>query len=238
VVRFSQVHENRVKAWLKSKDIDVKKPGVALSVLFLSISSFLIPLRADHIREERERWKIYHRDVEPTQAVTRWNVPFKTVNRGDLETVSVISTFGAPRLSYVRGHFHTGVDMIPKHSGGRKIYVYPMAAGVVCSIHLGDPHRTVVVKHRLANEEILYTSYKHLQEVYVSNGQAVTPETSLARLYTREEARALGGRYDHLHLEVRKKFDDYGVASWATMNKTDLDLRFLDPWKFMKEKIK
>ena len=112
-----------------------------------------------------------------------------------------------------------------------------MAAGVVCSIHLGDPHKTVVVKHQLTNGEILYTSYKHFQKVYVTNGQQVTDETPLARLYTRGEAKVLGGNYDHLHLEIRKKFDDFGVASWATMTKTDLELRFHDPWNFMNKLI-
>lgn len=216
----------------------MKKQVLVFAVLFLFTGPFLNQLFADHIQQDKERWKIFYKDVTPRQTVTQWRVPFKTKNRSDPGTISVISTFAAPRLSYVRGHFHTGVDMIPKNARGQQIYVYPMAAGVVCSIHLGDPHRTVVIKHRLANGEMLYTSYKHFQEIYVTNGQEVTPETPLARLYTRDEARALGGRYDHLHLEVRKKFDDYGVASWATMKKTDLDLRYLDPWKFMKEKIK
>jgi murein DD-endopeptidase MepM/ murein hydrolase activator NlpD len=210
--------------------------AVALSILFSGF--FLNYLVADHIQQDKERWKIFYQDVTPRQTVTQWKIPFKTANRFDLSTISVISTFGAPRMSYVKGHFHTGLDLIPRNSRGKQIYVYPMAVGIVCSIHLGDPHRTVVIKHRLANGEILYTSYKHLQEIWVTNGQAVTPETPLARLYTRDEARALGGRYDHLHLEVRKRFDDYGVASWATMKKADLDLRYDDPWKFMKEKIK
>ena len=113
-----------------------------------------------------------------------------------------------------------------------------MAEGAVCSIHLGDPHRTVVVKHKLSNGETLYTSYKHLQEIYVVNGQQVTPDTRVGRLYTATEASALGGNYHHLHLEIRKKFDDYGVASWATLTREDLDKRFHAPRQFMKENIK
>jgi murein DD-endopeptidase MepM/ murein hydrolase activator NlpD len=216
----------------------MKKQVIFLSVLIVFVGFSLKPCFADHIEKNKKRWKIFYKNITPNQTVKQWKVPFKTKNRTDLSTISIISTFGAPRLSYVRGHFHTGVDMIPKKNNGQHIYVYPMAAGVVCSIHLGDPHRTVVVKHQLANGETLYTSYKHFQEVYVTNGQQVTHETPLARLYTRSEARAQGGRYDHLHLETRKKFDDYGVASWATMTKADLNLRFSDPWKFMKDNIK
>ena len=209
---------------------------LGFGVLFMLFS--LGHLFGDLIQTEKEKWKIFYTDLAPVAPVKQWKVPFKTKNRTDIKTIRVISTFGAPRLSYVKGHFHTGIDMIPDQRGNGLIYVFPMESGVVCSVHLGDPHRTVVVKHRLAGGETIYTSYKHLQEIYVVNGQQVTQETRLGRLYTRSEADAQGGRYDHLHLEIRKKFDDYGVASWATMTKADLDLRFLDPLKFVKEKVK
>jgi len=86
-----------------------------------------------------------------------------------------------------------------------------MARGVVCSIHLG--------------------------EVYVKNGQEVDPDTRLARLHTREEAKKLGGFFDHLHLEVRKKFDDYGCASWLTMTRTEPDEYFTDPAAFITQHV-
>ncbi|NIM13968.1 MAG: peptidoglycan DD-metalloendopeptidase family protein [Candidatus Aminicenantes bacterium] len=193
---------------------------------------------ADHIQEDKERWKPFYINVTPSQTVNQWKVPFKTENRNRLNTVRVLSTFGAKRLSYVRGHFHTGIDLIPANSREQFIYVYPMAEGVVCSIHLGDPHKTVVIKHKLSSGKVIYTSYKHLQKILVTNGLQVTTDTRLGRLYTADEARALGGNYNHLHLETRKKFDDYGVASWATLTRADLDRRFYDPWKFMKENIR
>jgi murein DD-endopeptidase MepM/ murein hydrolase activator NlpD len=193
---------------------------------------------ADYIQENKEIWKTFYLDVTPSQTVKQWKVPFKTQNRSLLSTVRVISTFGAPRLSYVRGHFHTGIDLIPANNRETSIFVYPMAEGVICSIHLGHPHKTVVVKHKLSTGKIIYTSYKHLQEILVTNGQEVTPETNLGRLYTAGEARELGGNYNHLHLEIRKEFDDFGVASWGTLTRADLDRRFYDPWKFMKDNIK
>jgi hypothetical protein len=90
-------------------------------------------------------------------------------------------------------------------------YVYPMARGVVCSVHLG--------------------------EVYVKNGQEVDPDTRLARFYTREEARKMGGLFDHQHLEVRKEFDDYGCASWLTMTRTGLYEYFTDLAAFIGQHV-
>jgi murein DD-endopeptidase MepM/ murein hydrolase activator NlpD len=191
-----------------------------------------------HIENDKKRWEPYYLNVSPSEEVSAWKVPFNTNDRTNLKTIRMISTFGAPRLSYVKGHFHTGIDLIPKKNNDESVYIFPMAAGSVCSIHLGDPHRTVVIKHKLPGGEILYTSYKHLQAIYVANGQHVTTNTRLGRLYTRAEAAALGGNYNHLHLEIRKQFDDFGVASWATLKKEDLDKRFHDPWMFMTKNIK
>jgi murein DD-endopeptidase MepM/ murein hydrolase activator NlpD len=108
---------------------------------------------------------------------------------------------------------------------------------VVCSVHLGAPHTTVVVRHKLKDGSTLFTSYKHLAEVYVDNGEGVDTNAILGRLFSRAEAKKLGGNYDHLHFEVRKKFDDYGVASWATMTKAELKERFYAPLKFLKKKL-
>jgi murein DD-endopeptidase MepM/ murein hydrolase activator NlpD len=207
---------------------------------FLLIIIAFIPvlLISDHIENDKGRWKAYFNDSEPINKVNKWLLPFKSKNRTDRNNIKVVSTFGSHRNSYLKGHKHTGLDLVPKKKAGKYVNVYPMADGVVCSIHLGDPHRTIVVKHRLDDGSVIYTSYKHLKESYVENGQQVGPDTKLARLYTKKEAREIGGNYDHLHLEIRKKFDDYGVASWATLSKTDLEKRFYDPLKFIKERIK
>jgi murein DD-endopeptidase MepM/ murein hydrolase activator NlpD len=175
--------------------------------------------------------------VDPPVPVDRWYLPFLTSDRHDLATVNVLSVFGAPRDSYVRGHRHSGIDMVPKKHEGY-VYVYPIAHGIVCSIHLPHPHQTVVVKHKTDQGKIYYSCYKHLREYYVTNAQVVTPETKLARLYTRKEAvEGQGGRFDHLHLEIRKRFDDAGCASWLSMSEEDLDLRCYDPLAFLKEHL-
>jgi murein DD-endopeptidase MepM/ murein hydrolase activator NlpD len=163
-------------------------------------------------------------------------VPFKTDNRYKLNTIKIISVFGAPRDTYLKGHIHTAVDIIPLKSE-EYTYVYPMADGVICSIHLGHPHKTIVIKHMMPDSSIIYTSYKHLQEIYVKYGQEVDQETKLARLYTSKEAKKQGGSFDHLHLEIRKSFYDYGCASWLTMTNEELNKYFYNPMDFMKKNL-
>lgn len=201
----------------------------------------LITLAAPgHIEELREDFKPAFKDVEPKHAVDQWRVPFETDDRTKISTIRLISHFGAGRRSYIKGHIHTGVDLIRrKDRPGRpgNVYILPVARGVVCSIHLGAPHTTVVVRHKLKDGSTLFTSYKHLAEVYVDNGEGVDTKTILGRLFSKAEAKKLGGNYDHLHFEVRKKFDDYGVASWATMTKAELKERFYAPLKFLKQKL-
>jgi murein DD-endopeptidase MepM/ murein hydrolase activator NlpD len=189
-------------------------------------------LWADQLTAEAERFKDAYVEVTPDLAVDGWQLPFAVKDRRSLKGMAVVSTFGAGRQSYLRGHRHTGLDLVPRPKPRGYVEVYPMANGVVCSIHLSDPHPTVVVQHRLADGTIMFTSYKHLGGIDVHNGQQVTPTTQIGRLYTADEARRLGGNYDHLHLEVRTDFDDYGVASWLTMTQRDLD-----PLLFLRQQL-
>jgi murein DD-endopeptidase MepM/ murein hydrolase activator NlpD len=226
---------------MNRRDYFNRRITIASIIILIGVllSAFIDFSLADYIQENSARWREYYSEVDPPVAVHRWYVPFNTAHRGDIRTVRVISSFGTTRYSYVRGHIHTGVDIVPRRrTKGEYVYVYPLADGVICSIHLGHPHRTVVIKHRMLSGAIIFTSYKHLQEIYVKSGERVDPSTRLARLYTREEALALGGSYDHLHLEIRKRFDDFGVASWATMNREQLKMRFYDPWVFMRRHVK
>jgi murein DD-endopeptidase MepM/ murein hydrolase activator NlpD len=193
---------------------------------------------AGEIEKEAARFEDGFRDSESLPVSTEWLLPFETADRKSLKTIRVVSVFGAMRRSYKKGHIHTAIDLVPRKKTKGTIKVFAMSHGSVCSIHLGEPHRTVVIKHRLPDGSDLFTSYKHLAEVFVENGQGVDSGTTLGRLYTRKEARALGGNYDHLHLEVRKAFDDFGVASWLTMTREDLDRRFLDPLPFLKKHLR
>lgn len=189
-----------------------------------------------YIEATRAYYKSAYSDAKPEKRVNAWLVPFDTKDRFSLRTIRVISIFGDHRDSYLKGHIHTATDMIPAQKADT-VYVYPIAEGVVCSIHLTHPHKTIVVKHLQKNGQIVFSSYKHLQEIYVWNGMQVDCHTKLARLYTRQETKKYKGSYDHLHLEIRKSFYDYGCASWLTMNSSDLNELFYNPLSFLKEHL-
>lgn len=189
-----------------------------------------------YIEATRLYYKEAYQAIKPAELVSSWMVPFDVSNRYDIRSIRVVSVFGDHRESQLKGHIHTATDLIPA-TRSALTYIYPMAVGVVCSIHLDHPHKTIVIRHQLPNGKTLYTSYKHLQEIYVSVGTQVNQQTKIARLYTREETKKYKGNYDHLHLEIRKSFYDYGCASWLTMNKTELDELFYDPMTFMKHNL-
>lgn len=203
-------------------------------LLFLFFTPFLPPT----IENDKDRWKPYYISTAPGTVAENWFLPFKVANRKDPRQIRVVSIFGDHRDSFYKGHIHTAVDMNPSKPEGKLIGVYAMAKGVVCSIHLGENQKTVVVRHQLKDGNTVFSSYKHLKEVYVSPGQQVNENVKLARLFTLQESKKYGGDYYHLHLEIRKRFDDYGCASWLTMNKEQLNLRFYNPLVFIKENLK
>jgi len=190
------------------------------------------------IETDKDRWKPYYIDANPSQVAENWLIPFEAENRKSINSIKIISIFGDHRDSFFKGHIHTAIDINPAKPKGKLINVYPMANGVICSIHLGENQRTIVVKHKLKNNQIVFTTYKHLKDVYVNTGQQVNTNTKIARLFTKEESKKYGGDYHHLHLEIRKKFDDYGCASWLTMNKIQLNERYYNPQTFIKEYVK
>ena len=189
-----------------------------------------------YIERDSPRWKQFYLDGKPERKADVWYLPFDVKNRESIKGISLVSKFGDHRDTYLKNHIHTAIDVIP---GGRfsPVYVYPMANGVVCSIHLGDPHRTIVIKHQLPNNTVVYTSYKHLAEIFVNTGMQVDPKTKLARLYTKEEAKKQHGNFDHLHLEIRKSFTDFGCASWLTFTDEELNHYFYNPIQFLKEHL-
>ncbi len=206
----------------------------AISFIFFALLFFQNPT----IETDKDRWKPYYIDANPSQVAENWLIPFEAENRKSINSIKIISIFGDHRDSFFKGHIHTAIDINPAKPKGKIINVYPMANGVICSIHLGENQRTIVVKHKLKNNQIVFTTYKHLKDVYVNTGQQVNTNTKIARLFTKEESKKYGGDYHHLHLEIRKKFDDYGCASWLTMNKIQLNERYYNPQTFIKEYVK
>ncbi|MBC6109978.1 M23 family metallopeptidase [Pedobacter fastidiosus] len=206
------------------------------SILFILFSAFFF--QTPTIESDKNRWKPYYVDVAPAKIADQWFLPFEGGDRKNVKNLKIISIFGDHRDSFLKGHIHTAIDVNPAKPKDKLVSVFAMANGVVCSIHLTENQRTVVIKHQLKNGTIMFTTYKHLKEVYVNSGQQVNEHTKLARLFTPAESKKYGGDYHHLHLEIRKKFDDYGCASWLTMNKTQLNERYYNPQIFIKEYVK
>jgi len=209
-----------------------------MKIVLLTTLLLLLNVQKPTIDNDRDRWKPYYVDTAPTEVANNWLLPFDVANRKDIKQIKIISIFGDHRDSFYKGHIHTAIDINPAKSKTELVSVYPMAKGVVCSVHLGENQKTVVLKHKLADGKITFTSYKHLKEVYVRQGQQIHENTKLARLFTKQESKKYGGDYHHLHLEIRKSFDDYGCASWLTMNQKQLDQRFYNPLIFLKTKLK
>ncbi|MGY4384051.1 murein DD-endopeptidase MepM/ murein hydrolase activator NlpD [Pedobacter sp. UYP24] len=208
-----------------------------MKCISLTLLIFLSTLINPTIESDKARWKPYYIETNPTTTVTDWFLPFDAINRKDIKQIKIISIFGDHRDSYLKGHIHTAIDINPVNPKSKLIPVYAMANGIVCSVHLGENQKTVVVKHKLKDGSIMFSSYKHLKEVYVAQGMQVTPSTKLARLFTVQESKKYNGDYHHLHLEIRKAFDDYGCASWLTLTKEQLNARFYNPLSFLKEKL-
>jgi murein DD-endopeptidase MepM/ murein hydrolase activator NlpD len=208
-----------------------------MNLLFLNFFVLCAGLIKPTIESDRNRWKPYFLDAVPEITVVKWYLPFEVPDRRNLKQLKVISIFGDHRDSYLSGHIHTAIDVNPAIPKSKLVEVYAIANGVVCSVHLAENQRTVVVRHKLIDGTVVFSSYKHLKEVYVGQGTQVNEHTRLARLFTPQESKKYGGDYHHLHLEIRKSFDDYGCASWLTMSQQQLDLRFYNPLRFLKEKL-
>ncbi len=200
------------------------------------LSTFFV--QKPSIETDKARWKAFYVDANVEKVADNWLLPFESSNRKDVKNLNIVSIFGDHRSSYLNGHIHTAIDVNPAKPATQLIAVYAMANGVVCSIHLGAEQKTVVVKHQLKDGTVMFTSYKHLKEVYVKTGQQVNEYTKLARLFTKEESKKYNGDFHHLHLEIRKKFDDYGCASWLTMTNVQLTERYYNPQTFIKQYVK
>jgi murein DD-endopeptidase MepM/ murein hydrolase activator NlpD len=156
--------------------------------------------------------------------------PFQDPDRASLPTLRKRfgSGFGDARTSYVKGHKHAGLDI--KTSYGEAVYA--VCPGVVADIHLGYPHRTVVVRHQMPDGATRWTSYKHVEDVGVAVGDAVDTDTRIGRVFTKAEQAGAGWKLNHLHFEVRTSIADGGAASWTSMSQAELERFATDPLPF------
>ncbi len=163
------------------------------------------------------------------------HTPFQDADRRSFAAIRrrKRSGFGAHRVSFIRGHKHSGLDL----RGRYQEPVFAICEGLVRDVHLGFPHRTVVVEHRGKDGRRIFSSYKHIEEITVRVGDRVDAQRRLGRLFTRAER--VSARFDqHLHFEIRKRFDDEGEASWSTMSLRTLRRIFEDPERFFRRRLR
>jgi murein DD-endopeptidase MepM/ murein hydrolase activator NlpD len=159
--------------------------------------------------------------------------PFKGPDRKSFGSIEdrLIGSYGEYRKSYKPGHLHAGIDL----EGYFNEKVYAIGHGVVQEIFRDFPHQTVIVKHNLPNDDLVFSVYTHVEEIEVDVGEWVDELTPLARLFNEDELkRANFGTPNHLHLELRKSINDKGRASYASMTRDELDRYCMDPMEFFK----
>ncbi len=189
--------------------------------------------QSDSIKKYSERMKRFYRFTRPAEITDEWFLPFDLPDRSDMKSITVISRFGTYRSGFVKGHRHSGIDIVPAMDND-SIVIYPAGAGTICLVRPAAPNKTVIIKHKLNDSTFIYSSYIHLKDIYVKNGQEVNHNTQLGVLYSRAEAAEFDGDYDHLHFEIKKRIDDYCCASWLCMSREELDEYFYSPYDFLK----
>jgi len=96
-----------------------------------------------------------------------------------------------------------------------------------------------VIKHKLPNGTNIYSIYTHVEDIKVKIGDLVDEKTALARLFNQKELTDSDfGTLNHLHLEIRKSFEDGGRASYASMTLEALNKYCLDPMAFFRKRLK
>ncbi len=163
--------------------------------------------------------------------------PFEEHDRKSLKALKLRLTgsYAEYRRSYKPGHLHAGIDL----KGAFNETIYAVGRGQVHRIFREFPHRSIVVKHFLPDESLLYSVYTHVQDVKVQVGQLVSKDTPLARLFNKTElTQANFGTSNHLHLEIRKSSADRGRASYSSMSLDDLNTFCEDPIEFFRGYLK
>ncbi|MBP7461679.1 MAG: peptidoglycan DD-metalloendopeptidase family protein [Candidatus Delongbacteria bacterium] len=188
------------------------------------------------IKKYSQKLKVFYREGDPIEIADKWELPFDLTDRSDIKKVHIISPFGAYRSSRVKGHRHSGIDIVPA-AKMKRVEVFAISKGIVCLVNQDAPNKTVIIKHKLSNGEILFSAYIHLKDILVENGQSVDSHTKIGVLYTRSEAQKYDGNYDHLHLEIKKRIDDYSCASWLCMSRKELNEYFISPLDFLNQNL-
>ncbi|MGA3208598.1 MAG: M23 family metallopeptidase [Syntrophales bacterium] len=161
--------------------------------------------------------------------------PFNDSHRNRFSTITkrTKGKYGDYRNSYIKGHRHSGIDLVGKPAES----VYAIGKGEVVRIYWNFPNQTVLLRHRLADDKIIYSAYTHLRDIRVKEGDQVDEKTILGRIFNKKEMEKASFSSCHLHLEIRKSIADDGKASYSAMSTQQLDEYLTDPLVFFKSQL-
>ncbi|MDO8803259.1 MAG: M23 family metallopeptidase [Elusimicrobiota bacterium] len=161
-----------------------------------------------------------------------WNSPFSGNNDSNAKAFlrRIVGKFADFRTGGGDdGHRHAGIDL----RGGFGKEVYPINDGRVLAASFKDLSGGVVIEHLLPDGSRLYSKYVHIQDISVKAGEQVTPHTRLGRLFDKASFKKSRYTHNHLHLEIRKDYEDKGTDSSYRETRKDLERHCLDPEKFL-----
>lgn len=166
-----------------------------------------------------------------------WLTPLDTGDRAHWESMTVKDKGGFTdyRTAYghMKKHLHTGVDLVdPAEKKNLGIPVYAVARGKVYDVSRRGPASRVTIRHILPDGRVVYTSYIHIADIRVREGDWVGENTIIGRTLNHGELTKWGKIFDHLHFQVhRARF----VSEHTVNSKTadEVTERFYDPeWIF------
>lgn len=147
-------------------------------------------------------------------------------------TDRIIGRYGDYRKSHIRGHKHSGIDI----KGNLSEPVYSIGQGMVSHIFRDFPHKTVYIRHQDKRGIPFYSVYIHLEDIQVHQGEKVTENTIIGRLFNPKELdQSDFGTPPHLHFEIRHNIDDKGNASFSCMTMGELNNYCMDPLTFFEK---
>lgn len=167
-----------------------------------------------------------------TPISTAWNSPFSGNKDSNVKAFQrrIVGRFADFRTAGGdNGHKHAGIDL----RGGFDEEVYPINDGRVLAVSFKDLSGGVVIEHLVPDGSRLYSKYVHIQDISVRVGEQVTPHTRLGRLFGKASFKKSRYTHNHLHLEIRKDYEDKGTDSSYSETRKDLERHCLDPEKFL-----
>ena len=175
-------------------------------------------------------------DVSGLPAISRFYSPFIEQDRSRFASIArrTFSRFGVPRVSSVKGHCHSGIDLRGKMSE----HVYAVAPGRVAAVYWSFPNRAVAIVHRMPDNTPIYSAYVHVQNISVEPGDVVNENTPLGRLFNQKEMQRSRLGTPHVHLEIRKNMKDEGQSSYTAMTMSALEEYCIDPFAFLQRQMR